>query len=642
MADFGVFDEAQAARLSATNPVSRIRIDLSMVWFGRSLCRRLNGSGAAFTATQLGKTPLRLDMMTWRAEAIKLPLALPSAAIARQAVERQGNLRRRSRAMRKHKDVANCRCRASRFEAFSDALSAAHFVLSISYIRLQTLNSGVLHKSESQGMQQTVLTVLLVALFVLAPVFRSGQVALALLALELISIFVIATFLWRPPHDSLTKREWFVIVALIALPLVYLIPLPSMVGELLPGRELYRDSLTLLGLGSIPVTLSIVPVETERAILALLVPIAVFMGARVLDTDRIFSLVLLLIAIAAFEVVLGLMQYGGGKDSGLYLGMEFTHFGSAVGTYTNRNHLAGLIEMALPICVALLVYSMGRSRREPSANWRRRVSFFGSIQGNKALIYGALALLLLVGVIFTRSRAGIALTMLGILMLTFMFARRIGGDNVYGLAGTIVAVGLGIGLVIGLAPVFDRFAELDPMEDLRWTMFDATIDGIGAFFPFGSGPGTYAEVFHAFQPVELGRWFINYAHNDYLQWLFEGGLFAGALILAFFVLYLMQWGNVWKHGAWSRFRFVQGAAGIGIVLISLHELVDYNLQMPANMVYFAFLLAVFFREADDVAAPGRQRRTRRTPRLQEGEPMASSLARPSGPHPQQIPNPFLD
>ncbi|NJN47784.1 MAG: hypothetical protein HC808_16390 [Candidatus Competibacteraceae bacterium] len=29
----------------------------------------------------------------------------------------------------------------------------------------------------------------------------------------------------------------------------------------------------------------------------------------------------------------------------------------------------------------------------------------------------------------------------------------------------------------------------------------------------------------------MGRWVIDYAHNDYLQWLFEGGLFAALLML---------------------------------------------------------------------------------------------------------------
>ena len=502
-------------------------------------------------------------------------------------------------------------------------------------------------RSSSGTGRQIALTSLLTGLFVIAPLFRAGQPALAQLVLELLALAVLGTVLWQSHHRRLTRIEWVGVVLLIGLPLLYLIPLPSGLGALLPGREVYQESLSLVGLGHIPVNLSIVPRETEQAVLALMIPIAVFLGTRMIHSERLLALVLLLLGIAALQVILGLMQYGAGKESGLYLGMTFTHFSSAVGTYTNRNHLAGLVEMALPLAVALLMYNMGRAPRDRSQNWRKRFSFLGSMSGNQALIYGALALLLLVGVIFTRSRAGIALTMLGMLLLTFAFARRIGGNNVYGLAGTIVAVGIGLGIVIGLAPVLDRFAELDPMEDLRWTVFSATLDGIGAFFPLGSGPGTYAEVFPAFQPIELGRWFVNYAHNDYLHWLFEAGLAAALILVALLALYVLQWTRLWTRGSWSRLRFIQVAAGIGILLLALHELVDYNLHMPANMIYFAFLMGLFFRPGHDeeaVAETVHRRRNRRTPRMQPGETVvtAAGPAQPAGPHPDQIPNPFLD
>jgi hypothetical protein len=35
-------------------------------------------------------------------------------------------------------------------------------------------------------------------------------------------------------------------------------------------------------------------------------------------------------------------------------------------------------------------------------------------------------------------------------------------------------------------------------------------------------------------------------------------------------------------------------AGVGIFLILLHGMVDFNLHIPANNIFFAFLGAVFF------------------------------------------------
>lgn len=488
---------------------------------------------------------------------------------------------------------------------------------------------------------QTAVFGILAAVLVLAPLFRSGQPPLARLLLELLAVAMLALVWWRPPRALLARGEIAALGLLAGFPLLYLLPLPGAVAHWLPGREPYLASFSLLGIHPAP-HLSVVPLQTESAFLTLLVPVAVFLATRMLPSTRLVPLALVLIGVGAVEAVLGLMQYGGGGGSLLYLGMDYAS--AAVGTYTNRNHLAGLIEMILPIALGLFLYSLGRGHRDHSRGWRERVSFYGSVRGHLAFVYGALALLLLVGVIFTRSRAGIALTMLGILLATFAFARRLGGDNVYGPTGSVVAIAVGVGIVIGLAPVLDRFSQLDPMEDARWTIFSATLDGIGAFFPLGSGPGDYATVFPTFQPVELGRWFINQAHNDYLQWVFEGGLPAALLIALLIGLYVLRWRDVWTRDAWSRFRFVQVGAGIGILLLLLHELVDYNLHMPANMVYFAFLAGIFFADAGkEVEADRSKRRKRRHRESRTSEPAVTPAARaPLGPHPDQIPNPFED
>jgi len=174
------------------------------------------------------------------------------------------------------------------------------------------------------------------------------------------------------------------------------------------------------------------------------------------------------------------------------------------------------------------------------------------------------------------------------------------------------------------------------------------MDGILDFFPLGSGPGTYPDIFHAFQPLELGHVFVNHAHNDYLEWLFEGGVFAALLIVLLLGLYVLQWGKVWSKGEWSRFQFLQVGAGIGIFLLLLHEFVDYNLLIPDNMVYFAFLDGIFFNNPDRQAVTGRKHdRGRQPPDLmQTATPhdpaVEPPVVKPMEPAADQIRNPFLD
>lgn len=386
-------------------------------------------------------------------------------------------------------------------------------------------------------------------------------------------------------------------------------------------------------------TLSLYPLETESAWFTLLIPVAVFVATRKLAHPYLHRLILLVIAIAGIQAALGLMQFSHGPESLLYLGL--TH--SGIGTYTNRNHLAGLIEMVLPVTLALFLYSLGRNERRYPRGWRGSIRFLSTLRGHAVFLYGALVLLLILGMIFTRSRTGISLTMLGVLIVILSFGHRVGGNNVYGPIGTIVTFGVSIGIATGLAPVLDHFALADLMGDSRRLVFSVTVDGMLDFFPLGSGPGTYPDIFHAFQPLELGDIFVNHAHNDYLEWLFEGGVFAALLIALLLSLYVVQWGKVWTKEAWSRFRFLQVGAGIGIFLLLLHECVDYNLFIPANMVYFAFLAGIFFSDPDRHPVNSRRHGSKRQPpaSMQTATP-DDPVVKPMKAAAGQIRNPFLD
>jgi O-antigen ligase len=463
------------------------------------------------------------------------------------------------------------------------------------------------------------------------------------MALELLALAVLVAALWSRP--TLTARETAGLGLLLLIPLVYLIPLPLGLAEALPGREAYVAVWrTALGESAVPglTPATLIPRDTFSAWLSLVVPIGVFVGVRSIAPASLPILAYLLLGIACLQSVLGLMQFGGGAESPLYLNMEYTHFGSAVGTYTNRNHLAGLIEMALPLSIALLFYTAGKGRGG-GRGARNRAAFLGSVRGQEAVRYGVALVLLLVAVAFTRSRTGIALAILGILLSVALYSRRIGGDNAFGPIGSLVAIALGLTLAIGLVPILDRFSAENVVDNERWTIFSSTLTGIGTFFPLGAGPGTFQEVYPSFQPLEIGHWFINRAHNDYLEWVFEGGVLAVAVIAALLALYALQWGRVWSSGEWSRLRFVQAGAGLGMLLILLHELVDYNLHIPANQVFFAVLAGIFFSDATAVESAAERRKPRRTRRMGE-EPTGEAYVPvvPSKPAPDQIRNPFLD
>ena len=485
----------------------------------------------------------------------------------------------------------------------------------------------------------------LIALLTFAPLFRAGNRPLPLLVMELAALALLVWRFWSPSagEQPLSYSKRIFLALLFLLPLTQLLPASFGLWADLPGRLFYADALRQTS-GSAELdwrAISLIPTATESSWLALLPPLAVFLATIQLTTQQVLRLVLVFLGIATAEALLGLIQYGDGPDSVFRFGNALMG-DSASGTYVNRNHLAGLLEMALPVGLALLAATVGHGRPPHARGGRGRrgrtfqqwLARFSVARLNQAALFGAAALAILLGLIFTRSRAGVSMAMLGILFCTLTFSYRLGGRNVYGLMGTFTAVGAGLASLIGLAPVWSRFTLQDPLEDGRWTIFDATVQAIGEFFPLGSGAGTFEDVMRRFHPADFPGATINRAHNDYLEWLLECGLMAAVLIAVWLLFYVRQWGRVWKRGEWAPFRFAQAGAGIALLLMMLHSLVDFNLRIPANAVFTAFLAAVFFHH------PQEEER-RRSSRGRETASVDESKSPPVSPiPPENQANPF--
>jgi len=466
-----------------------------------------------------------------------------------------------------------------------------------------------------RGRSDLFPAILLALFLVLAPLFRAGKVPLALMTFELLAILVFASVCLMPEWRSKLKRsEWLCLLAILVLPALQLLPIPGLTAASLPGQSDYYLALQVAQSQLSAATISVLSRDTWHALLVLFVPLSVFMLVRITGTVVLSRLVYLLFFVAAFEAALGLSQFGTSPSKVWYLGMEYTHFGSAVGTYTSRNNFVGLMYLSLMLALALYMATLGRHRSTYVFNtWNERLRYFASAEGHRAFVFGALCLLLLLAVIFSRSRAGIAVTMLGLLLSSLVFARRIGGNNVYGLTGSVVTVVFALSVVIGLGPVLNRFSAHDAVSDERWGIYQGALEAIVQYFPLGSGLGTFQHTYPAFQSLTHASYTINRVHNSFLEWLYTGGLLAAVLVLVLTLVYLRKWFVVWRRGAWGKFRYLQVGAGIGILLMLLHELVDYNLFVPANMIYFAFLAGIFSYPYEEASASDRRRsKTQRT------------------------------
>ncbi|HDK38137.1 MAG TPA: O-antigen ligase domain-containing protein, partial [Thiolapillus brandeum] len=241
-----------------------------------------------------------------------------------------------------------------------------------------------------------------------APIFRASNLPLPLLVLELLSLIILfLVFLDPEGGKKLSRNQLLLMGGILLLPALFLIPLPMDIWTLLPGRELYGMILQqgAADASSTWRSISIVGQITEHALWALVPPLVVFVATINQSRRNIQRLVYVVIGIAVFQSVLGLMQFGEGANSPLYFGNEYGN-GSATGTYLNRDHLAGFLEMIFPIVFALFAATVGHhfdgSKRR--SRWRKRMEFFSSVAGHRAIIFGGIGVLIVLALIFTRSR----------------------------------------------------------------------------------------------------------------------------------------------------------------------------------------------------------------------------------------------
>jgi O-antigen ligase len=483
---------------------------------------------------------------------------------------------------------------------------------------------------------------LLAAVVLFAPLIKGGNRPLPLLTLELAALPLLAVALLRPVFLERLPKVFLLGIGLVMLwPIVQLLPLPFSLWQSLPGHAIYAEALAGFGApdaaGMRP--LSLVPRATEAAWLALLPPLAVFLVAVSLDATALRRIVYLFLAMATVQAILGLVQFGGGTSTTFRTSLS--DIGAAVGTYVNRNHLASLLAMALPIGLGLLASRVGRSR-EGGLRYQRRglVARLSSAisqpsRFNQGMLLGAVCLALLLGVVFSRSRSGITLAMLGIFLSALFFGLKLGKSRSTKLAVLLTVGGLALALQIGLGPVLERFSMEGALEDARWAIYATSLAGVAAFFPFGSGLGSFPELYRRFQPDEI-RQFVNHAHNDYIEYLFEGGLVAAVVIVLFLVLYLRAWPRLVKRPRWGTLSFMQAGAGLGLLLMALHGLTEYNWHIPANAIFFALMAAVFFHRGEPEAAPEAEAPKAKPRPLPEYAPPPVPVARPP------VRNPFAD
>ena len=386
--------------------------------------------------------------------------------------------------------------------------------------------------------------------------------------------------------------------------MVQLVPLPPSIWSLLPARGDFADNLAAAGLeiGWLPI--SVAPRATWLSALALLPPVALFLGVMQLGYGDRRRLTLVFLLTGTLGVGLGLLQVAQGSASPLRF-FAFTNPTEAVGFFANRNHHAALLYCLLLMAAAWSVSAVANLAAADVAVRSRR-----AVPHVIAITLGFTVVVVLVAAqAMARSRAGLGLTIVALIgALAMAYVAPLGAGDAAGrhrvmasrasIRFLFAAVSLAVlfGGQFALYRIQARF-DLDALDDWRLHFARNTVEAAVAYMPFGSGMGTFVSVYQAFEKAtdNVAGVYVNRAHNDFLElWLEAGlaGLFAMALFLVWLAIVFLR---VWRRGlegAGHRDNLLAGAAVLSLVLLLAHSAVDYPLRTTALMAVFAFAAAM--------------------------------------------------
>jgi hypothetical protein len=465
--------------------------------------------------------------------------------------------------------------------------------------------TAMLRESRTAGLLGPVALSGALLLLVLSPLMRGGNRFPALIPLEIIGLLVLVA-LWtnaarqeEPLLQVLTRKPLLALLVMspLLLALVQLTPLPDALWARLPGHSGYVETLKLIGApqaASHP--LSISPDATLASLLAGLPVAAAFMVAYLASLAQLRPIMWCVAAMAFAQVLFGLMQMSGGMHSPLFFGMM--SYGNPIGSFANRNHYANYIAMALVGFIWLAYETMREGKQAPAA--RRSQGAFTSRHVTALWITGGLIMVL--GLLMTRSRGAavfglpMAVAALGVVSLRIQGWSR---GLRFAVPVTVVLL-VAAGALIGFEAVTSRISanQLASSGSFRGLLARTSFDAAMAFWPWGSGWGTYDLAYPRFQPAPVAG-YANHAHQDYVEMLLEGGIFFIAIAAAFTWLAarraLLLIKMALRDRKLNREAMASAICGLGLAGFLLHSLVEFNMRIPANAILATLLAGVYLR-----------------------------------------------
>ena len=442
----------------------------------------------------------------------------------------------------------------------------------------------------------------LLAVLLWAPIPLGSNRPWAWMVLEVYAFILLAAWLvawaldWVEAPEVVVRAwpAWILLGLWLALQAIHIVPMPAeWVAKLSPEAARMQALVADLGIKRDSMTLSIDPQASRVSLLKSLAYTAAFflVLAVVNRRARIAMLARVLVYAAVIHAIYAVLMHLSNAEQE-YFGTLMTHGSQANGTYANRNHFAGYLEMSLALGIGLLIAGLSDRKAD---TWKRFFRLTIEWVLSPKMILRLALCILVIALTTTHSRMGNTAFFSALLIaggLGIVLSRHATRNTVLLLTSLIAIDLFVVGSWFGMEKLAQRI-EATTTADVQEREEPAAyaIPLIKDYPVFGSGPGTFYIAFPRYRPGTVTN-FYDYTHNDYAQFAAESGVL-GLLLIGGFVVAALVAALI---AQWKRrdplMRGMSFACIMGVTSLLIHSWVDFNLQIPANAVLFMLLLAL--------------------------------------------------
>ncbi len=473
-------------------------------------------------------------------------------------------------------------------------------------IKLTRPTKEDLTPSGKDRVYQKIIEYGILAVIIFSPLPAASVYEWSILVIQLAVLIMLAAYVLmreKPQNNELLtlSLKWprYLFLGLCVFIGFQIIPFPSFLVRLLsPNTYSFQNLFSPDFSEARFISFSLIPSHTLREGMELLTYF--LLGFLIVKTvtrrQQIKRIVYAIVSMGFFEAFYGMYEMYNETPRLLFL--KKVHYLDVVtGTFVNRNHLSGYLEMIIPLALGLIIARISLFSLA-GMKWKEKVLRLSEKGLAVNLLLTTGIVVMAVAVVFSKSRSGVFLlifTFVLFFQLSILYFGRTRERQrwiknflkVTFLIMTLIVLNIGIGSVI------ERFALDDLLHEGRPVVWGKAVKIIGDFPLFGTGLGTFGSIYPAYED-RGGSLRYSHAHNDYLEYLSELGAVGMLLLVGGLACMVIMSFLIWRVRRHPEVKGLALGGIVAVVVILIHSITDFNLHIPANMVLFSVIVSLTF------------------------------------------------